>query len=173
MVDWTDATGSKIEAWYITPEIPSKPDTDDGELHVASMPEGATPELLRRAFEEVHKLVKAGASQAEEQEPPGAELAPAGAYALNELTKPAHIDMAVFEPIMHCVDKATLAANDYQYWEGGCYQLPLPRCCDLGSQQAYNQSLNNTHHLSPCTRPQVILSHGGTASTSRPSRTRA
>ena len=55
-----------------------------------------------------------------EAEPAGAELAPAGAYAVNELTKPGHIDVAMFEPIMHCGGKSTLAVNDYKYWGGGC-----------------------------------------------------
>ena len=72
-----------------------------------------------------------------EVEPAGAELAPAGAYAVNELTKPGHIDVAMFEPIMHCGGKSTLAVNDYKYWGGGCVREPtaLPccvqRCCDL------------------------------------------
>ena len=71
MTHWTIETGFEIEAWYITPDGgvgggdggggggggggrsggPPKPDMGDGELHVASMPEGATPELLLRAFE--------------------------------------------------------------------------------------------------------------------------
>ena len=55
-----------------------------------------------------------------EAEPAGAELAPAGAYAVDELTKPGHIDVAMLEPIMHCGGKSTLAVNDYKYWGGGC-----------------------------------------------------
>ena len=55
-----------------------------------------------------------------EAEPAGAELAPAGTYAVNELTKPAHIDAAVFKPIVHCGGKSTRAVNDYKYWGGGC-----------------------------------------------------
>ena len=60
-----------------------------------------------------------------EAEPAGAELAPAGAYAVNELNTPGHINVAVFEPIVHYGGKSTLAGNDYKYWAGGCVrELP-------------------------------------------------
>ena len=60
----------------------------------------------------------AGAS-IEAKEPTGAELAPAGTHATNELTRPAHIDeVAAFGPFMHCKGKTTLAVHDYKYWGG-------------------------------------------------------
>ena len=64
-----------------------------------------------------------------EAEPAGAELAPAGAYAVNELTEPGHIDVAMFEPIMHCGGKSTLAVNDYKYWGGECVRESSAPCC--------------------------------------------
>ena len=53
-----------------------------------------------------------------EAEPPRAAPAPAGTHALNELTRPTHIDPAVFEPFMHCAGQEVTAEHDYKYWGG-------------------------------------------------------
>ena len=54
-----------------------------------------------------------------EIERPGAELAPAGTHATDELTRPAHIDASVvLAPFVRCASKSTVAVNDFKYWGG-------------------------------------------------------
>ena len=82
---------------------------------VAAVAKAAVEGLVDEA-----ELEKARVLVAElEAEPPGAAPAPAGTHAMNELTRPTHIDAeAVFGPFMHCKGMSTVAVNDYKYWGG-------------------------------------------------------